>query len=107
MAAITRSLTDPVLQGGVERERVALKAVLDRRVARWHELPRPAGLRYPRCDGGFFTTVFCDDATAVTARLKGEGIFVVPLAGAIRVALCSVAERDLPRLVDGIARHVR
>ncbi|MCC6556524.1 MAG: aminotransferase class I/II-fold pyridoxal phosphate-dependent enzyme [Polyangiaceae bacterium] len=106
MAAVTRALTDPELRARTEAERAALKALLDRRVATWNELASAAGLRYPRYSGGFFTTVFCDDGPAVAARLKAEGIFVVPLAGALRVALCSVAERDLPRLVEGIARHV-
>lgn len=107
MAAITRVLTDATLKARVDRERAALKALLDRRVARWNELAGPAGLRYPRYDGGFFTTVFCDDAPAAAARLKAEGVFVVPQAGALRVALCSVAERDVPRLVDAIGRAVR
>jgi len=104
MAAITRVLTDPELHARVDRERGVLKALLDRRVARWNELAAPAGLRYPRYDGGFFTTVFHEDAAGAALRLKAEGVFVVPLAGALRVALCSVAERDVPRLVDAIAR---
>ncbi len=107
MAAITRVLTDPDLRARVDRERAALKATLDRRVARWNELAGPAGLRYPRYDGGFFTTVFCEDAPAIALRLKEDGLFVVPQAGALRVALASVAERDVPRLVEGIARHLR
>ena len=28
-----------------------------------------------------------------------------PMPGALRVALCSVAERDLPRVVAGLAKH--
>ena len=107
MAAITRVLTEPALRARVDRERAALKALLDRRVARWNELAGKAALRYPRYDGGFFTTVFCDDAPAVAQRLKAEGVFVVPQAGALRVALCSVAERDVPRLVDAVARALR
>lgn len=106
MAAIARALTDPDLRARTERERGALKSLLDRRVAVWNELAPAAGLRYPRYDGGFFTTVFCKAAPTVAARLKDEGIFVVPQADALRVALCSVAERDVPRLVTGIARHV-
>lgn len=105
MAAITRVLTDPELRARVDRERAGLKALLDRRVARWNELASRAGVRYPRYDGGFFTTVFCDDGPAAALRLKTDGIFVVPQAGAIRVALCSVAERDIARMVEGIARH--
>jgi aromatic-amino-acid transaminase len=107
MAAITRLLVEPDLRARVERERGALKALLDRRVARWNQLAVPAGLRYPRYDGGFFSTVFCESGPKTALRLKDEGIFVVPQGpSAIRVALCSVAERDIPRLVSGIARHV-
>ena len=104
MAAITRILTDPDLRARADRERGALKALLDRRVARWNQLAGRAGLRYPRYDGGFFTTVFCDDAAGACSRLKADGVFVVPIPGALRVALCSVAERDVPRLVDALAR---
>ncbi len=107
MAAITRVVTDPALRARVDRERASLKALLDGRVARWNELAAPQGLRYPRYDGGFFTTVFCDDAPAAALRLKAEGVFVVPQAGALRVALCSVAERDVPRLVEALGRHVK
>lgn len=107
MAAIGRILGDATLRAQVDSERAALKAVLDGRVARWNELGGKAGLRYPRYDGGFFTTVFCDDAPGAAAKLRADGLFVVPQSGALRVALCSVAERDLARLVDGIARHTR
>jgi aspartate/tyrosine/aromatic aminotransferase len=107
MAAITRVLSDPELRARVDAERAGLKALLDRRVARWNELAQPAGLRYPRYDGGFFTTVFCDDVASAMVRLKQSGVFVVPTAGALRVALCSVAERDVPRLVEAIAAAVR
>ncbi|AKT36245.1 aminotransferase class I/II-fold pyridoxal phosphate-dependent enzyme [Chondromyces crocatus] len=106
MAAIARALTDPELRARTEKERDALKTVLDRRVEVWNELATPLHLNYPRYEGGFFTTVFCDDAPDVAVRLKADGIFVVPLGKALRVALCSVAERDIPRLVQGIARHV-
>jgi aromatic-amino-acid transaminase len=107
MAAIARILGDADLRARVDRERAALKALLDRRVARWNELAGAARIRYPRYDGGFFTTVFCDDAFPAALRLQEEGLFVVPQEGALRIALCSVAERDVPRLVDGIARATR
>lgn len=106
MAAIARVVSDPELRAKVDAERDALRLLLDRRVARWNELAGPAGLRYPRYDGGFFTTVFCDDAHDVAAALRRDGIFVVPQTGALRVALCSVAERDVERLVRGLREHV-
>ena len=106
MVAVTRLLVEPELRARVERERGALKALLDRRVARWNQLALPAGLRYPRYDGGFFSTVFCADGPKTALRLKDEGIFVVPQAGALRVALCSVAERDIPRMALAIAKRL-
>ncbi len=107
MAAIAKILDDGKLKAQVDGERMELKAVLDRRVACWNEHAGKAGLKYPRYTGGFFTTVFCDDATGAAAKLRADGLFVVPQSGALRVALCSVAERDIPRLVEGIARHTR
>jgi aromatic-amino-acid transaminase len=107
MAAITRALTEPELRERVAVERAALKALLDRRVLAWNEHARAAGLRFPRYDGGFFTTVLCDGAFEAASALKQDGVFVVPQAGALRVALCSVAERDVPRLAEAIALRVR
>jgi aromatic-amino-acid transaminase len=107
MAAIATILDDAKLKARVDGERSELKAMLDRRVAAWNEHAGKAGLRYPRYTGGFFTTVFCDDAVGAAAKLRGDGLFVVPQSGALRVALCSVAERDIARLVEGIARHTR
>jgi aromatic-amino-acid transaminase len=106
LAAIARVMTDPELRARVASERGALKALLDRRVARWNELASAAKLSYPRYSGGFFTMVFCDDAFGVAERLKADGVFVVPQNGALRVALCSVAERDVPRLVESIAKQI-
>jgi aromatic-amino-acid transaminase len=107
MAAVTRVLTDPELRDRADRERAALRGLIEKRAAAWNALAGPAGLRYPRFDGGFFTTVLCDDPADVAARLKEDGLFVVPIQGGLRVALCSVNERDLPRLVEGIAKRMR
>src|SRR6185369_9913049 len=98
MAAITRALTEPELHERVTSERAVLKALLDRRVAAWNESARAVGLVYPRYSGGFFTTVICDAASDVAAALKQDGVYVVPQAGGLRVALCGVPERDIPKL---------
>lgn len=106
MAAVTALLRDAALRTAVDGERASFVALLDARVAAWNAAARPRGLRYPRYDGGFFVTVFTDDAQRAAEALRGEGVFVVPQRGALRVALCSVAARDVPRLVEAIARHV-
>lgn len=105
MAAIARVLKEPALRAQADSERAAWKALLDRRVSLWIALANQAGLRFPRYDGGFFSTVLCDNAASVAGLLKEDGIFVVPQTGGLRIALCSVAEREIPRLVEGIAKR--
>lgn len=103
MRAITRLLTDPALAQACDQERDQLKALLGARVAAFNELAPKRSLRYPRYEGGFFVTVFADDARERALRMKEEGVFVVPAKGALRVALCSVAVKDVERLVDALA----
>jgi aromatic-amino-acid transaminase len=108
LAAITRLLTDSAARSACDAERRDLIASLRARVAVFNELARPRGLSYPRYDGGFFVTVFDGDALSRAARMQERGVFVVPQVlsngrGALRVALCAVATRDVPRLVDALA----
>ena len=79
------------------RERDELKALLGARVAAFNALAPSRALRYPRYEGGFFVTVFHDDADERRSRMKEKGVFVVPQKGALRVALCSTAEREAIR----------
>jgi len=110
LAAITRCLTDVTLAKACDTEREALKALLRARVSAFNALAQAHGLRYPRYEGGFFVTVFHEDAVAKAVAMKEKGVFVVPQrapagdqgSSALRVALCSVAERDVERLVDAL-----
>jgi aromatic-amino-acid transaminase len=100
MHAIAQLMRQPDLSQACDRERDELKALLGARVAAWNALAPERGLRYPRYEGGFFVTVFADDARERALRMKERGVFVVPQKGALRVALCSVAESEVERLVD-------
>jgi aromatic-amino-acid transaminase len=101
--AITRLLTDAELASRVKVEREELKQLLLRRVAAFNSRAREVALRYPRYEGGFFVTVFCDDGPKEAARMRELGVFVVPQKKAVRVALCGVGEAEIPRLVDALA----
>jgi aromatic-amino-acid transaminase len=103
MRAVTRLLSEPELAATCNAERDQLKLLLGARVEAFNRYAKERGLRYPRYEGGFFVTVFADDAKERAARMRDKGVFVVPANGALRVALCSVAERDVPRLVDALA----
>jgi len=101
--AIARLLTDPEMSVSVKAEREDLKALLLRRVAAFNARAKDAKLRYPRYEGGFFVTVFCDDGPAQAARMREMGVYVVPQKKAVRVALCGVSEAEIPRLVEALA----
>ncbi len=103
MRAITRLLSEPSMARSSDAEREELKSLLGARVTAFNSAAKAKGLRYPRYEGGFFVTVFTDDAHERAQRMKEMGVFVVPAKGALRVALCSVAEKDVPRLVDALA----
>lgn len=106
MAAVTRILTTPELAAATARERKACTELLDERVHAWNEAARPRGLKYPRYDGGFFVTVETVDPQGKAAALRERGIYVVPIANGLRVALCSVATADVPRLAATMAEVV-
>lgn len=106
MLAITECLRDPGLSERVERERGELRALLTSRVELFTRLARQARLVHPRYEGGFFVTVFTPDAERTAAHMRAKGVFVVPVTGAVRVAVCSTPLRTLPRLVEALAEGV-
>ncbi|MBM4783941.1 MAG: aminotransferase class I/II-fold pyridoxal phosphate-dependent enzyme [Archangiaceae bacterium] len=99
---VTKLLTDPALKAQCDAEREKLKGLLTARVDAFNALARPKGLHYPRYEGGFFVTVFTDDAEGRAAKMKERGVYVVPQKGAVRVALCSVSQADVTKLVDAL-----
>ena len=102
-AAITRLLVDPELARACDLERDGMKAMLQARVKAFNAAAPLKKLVYPRYDGGFFVTVFHEQAFEKALAMKEQGVFVVPQKGALRAALCSVAERDVERLVAALA----
>jgi aromatic-amino-acid transaminase len=102
MDAVRRCLTDGALDPKVRAERARLTALLDRRVQAFNAAAKGTKLSYPRYDGGFFVTVFAKDPKSSMEKLIERGVFVVPGLGSLRVALCSVAEKDVPTLVRAL-----
>ncbi len=47
--------------------------------------------------GGFFVTLPADHPKAVADRLKGHGVFVVPMPEGLRVGICGLKAEDTPR----------
>lgn len=106
MLAITELLTDPELRAKSDAEREELRLLLDERVRVFNQLAGAAGLSYPRYEGGFFVSVFTPDAERTAKAMTEQGVYVVPLEGAVRVALCATRAADLPRLVETLKAGV-
>jgi aromatic-amino-acid transaminase len=103
MLAISECLRDAELAARVERERAGLRRLLAERAALFTRLAAEARLLHPRYEGGFFMTVFATDSEGVAAHMRARGVFVVPVPGAVRVAICSTPVRSIPRLVEALA----
>lgn len=107
MLAIAELLTNPEKRARSEAERSELTNLLARRVEVFNELAAKAGLSYPRYEGGFFVSVFTPDAELTARLMRDEGVYVVPLVGAVRVAICATPRSLIGRLVESLARGVR
>ncbi|MCA9000759.1 MAG: aminotransferase class I/II-fold pyridoxal phosphate-dependent enzyme, partial [Planctomycetes bacterium] len=106
MLAAADLLTDPKLRERVEADRAALLDMLGERVEIFNEEAKAAGIQYPRYEGGFFVIVFSSDPKETARRCNAEGLFVVPINGAVRIALCATPKPVVKRMVEILARGV-
>ncbi len=106
MLAVAKVLGDDTLRARSLEEREAMRRLLDRRVVAFNREASAHGLVYPRYEGGFFVCVFAADGPEAARRARERGVFVVPLPGAVRVALCSTPESQVPRLVAALAEAI-
>ena len=83
---------DRTMKEAVDKERDASRKMLLARGKAFEEAARECGLEMLPYDSGFFVSVPCSAPDAVGELLQKEGIFVVPLAMGLRVALSAVSE---------------
>ena len=107
MVAITELLLDPDKRRRATGEREVLKRLLRERVDAFNQAASGSSLRYPRYEGGFFVSVFTPDAEKTAARMRELGVYVVPLEGAVRIALCSTQAKDVPRLIAALEEGLK
>ncbi|MFT5058484.1 MAG: aromatic-amino-acid transaminase [Planctomycetota bacterium] len=99
-------LTDPILRKRVDADRGALLQMLGERVEIFNREAVKAKLNYPRYEGGFFVIVFTTDPQETVRRCNAEGLFVVPIKGAIRIALCATPKNVVKPMVEILGRAV-
>jgi len=102
MLAITELLKEGELRTRCEAEREEVRQLLSERVQVFNALAAKAGLGYPPYEGGFFVSVFTPDAKRTAELMRDDGVFVVPLNGAVRIAICATPATQLPRLVQSL-----
>ena len=102
--AVTELLTNAELRRRGDEERAGLIRNLGARIEVFNREAESIGLSYPRYEGGFFVSVFTPDAELTAATMREEGVFIVPMKGAVRVALCSTPTQAIPRLVAALSR---
>jgi aspartate/tyrosine/aromatic aminotransferase len=100
--AVTELLTDPDLAARIATERHGLMELLQERVDAFNRQAREASLPTPRYDAGFFVTVFTPDQDVTAAAMRERGVYVVPIPGAVRIAICSTPAASVPRVVAAV-----
>lgn len=95
---------DKEMKESVDKERDASRELLLRRGKVFEEAAAECGLEIVPYDSGFFASVPCADSDAVGEMLHKEGIFLVPLAKGLRVALSSATEEQCRIIAPAIKR---
>lgn len=104
--AVTDLLVDPELSQRADTDRAELVELLRTRVEAFNSAASAAELHVPRYDGGFFVVVFTPDGEKTAAVMREMGVYVIPLEGAVRVALCATPEAEIPRLIAALRAGV-
>lgn len=100
--AVARLLQDPALRAAVDAERRTFATMLTARADAFRAAAAGTGLRYPRFQGGFFTTIFSENAADAAAHMRTAGVYVVPLAHGLRVGLCALPLPQIARTVNAL-----
>lgn len=95
---------DKELKAKVDKEREENKAMLIRRGRAFEAAAKECGLEIVPYDAGFFASIPCADPDEVGELLHKEGIFLVPLAAGLRVALSAVSEAQCKRIAPAVEK---
>jgi aspartate/tyrosine/aromatic aminotransferase len=103
-ALLLRLVQDGKAQARLAAEQRHWSEVLAVRAAALDEALVAEGMEALHWTGGFFVCVPVPDPEAVCARLKGEGVFTVPLPEGLRVGICGMRAAEAPRLAQALRR---
>lgn len=109
---IAKIFADPDLYDAVVAERAGIRDMLIRRGRAFDQAAKDCGLVTVPFSAGFFCSIPHGDPDGLAAKLREEGIFLIPLAKGVRVSVASISEdvcRILPArikaAIDALDRH--
>ena len=108
MKLLSDIYSDEKLLKEVEDEREEKIVLLEKRAEIFVKEAEKAGLITCPFRSGFFVTIpLKENAKEIIADLKSQKVFVLPVIGGIRIALCSVPCRKIEKLPEIIAQSIK
>lgn len=101
-ALLTKVHENPELLHKIELERKSFREILLARGRAFEKQAKAWDLPVVPYDGGFFASLPMDGAEAVVDELMKDGIFLVPLAKGIRVAVSAVSLEKLQTIPEKV-----
>lgn len=95
---------DEELKAKVDQEREENKNMLLKRGKAFEAAAQECGLEIVPYDSGFFASIPCKNPDEVGELLHKEGIFLVPLAAGLRVALSAVNEAQCRKIAPAVKK---
>lgn len=102
---LSRIYGDKELLKRINEERYVYRDMLLKRGKAFSNAAKEVGLEIVPYDAGFFISIPCDNSDEISAKLEAKGIFLVPLAKGIRVAVASLPEKQcaiLPAMIKEV-----
>ncbi len=103
-SVVLRLLRDGKAQAHLAAEHRHWSEVLEARALALDAALRAEGLAGAPWQGGFFVTLPLGDPAGVGARMRGDGVFAVPVRGGLRVGICGLRAVDAPRFAAALRR---
>lgn len=105
-ALMLRLAADGKAQARLAAEHRHWSEMLAARALALDEALMGVGLDPLRWTGGFFAMFPAGDSEGVAGRLKGRGVFTVPVPEGLRIGLCGMRADEAPRLAQALGAAV-
>ena len=102
MRTVANIVLDPEKLKRYEEERNCYSRLVEERAAILECEGKAIDLPMLPYMGGFFVTIPSDNPKELSDELKKENVFLIPVAGGVRIAVCSIPKRQITGLAQRI-----